>query len=764
MCGVFTTRSHVSMDSHISVCTGAPPPPAAPAPARAAPATKRLPYAAGPNAALLPPTWWAPVAHSRASGAAHEALCGVCQEALPAGGATGALCAHCPGAFHAECLSADAVPPPGAARAAWSCPTCEVRAARGDGPLVCNFCGRCGGRETANRLLVAVRPGGHGHAVAAHKWCADYSSGNRGTPYDPEVLWTEFWRARRLSCALCSRSGASAGCASGRCQRSFHAQCALEQPAKVAFCGATASLACVAHRSALTQPDGPPPRLPPPAPAASAPAAAAAAGVSKAGKPQGKAAPSGDGGAAAGGSGGAKAVPVGHKVATCNCRCCAKIRRDGWRDDDAADGGGGGGGGGAGGDAGGAGSQAKRAKTDANGGGAAAGGGADANSGGDGTQRAHAAAALSLAPAPAWWLGLHLSHGAAAVWSERTRAWSAAPPSALAPWLTLLTDVAPLGLAPAAVADAISAFIAAPRGVPAASLPADPPPAVRLARDDRDGVVRVLQHDATLRAGAVLACFRADCLTDAEAQTALWTPLPSGTALQLLRHEAQWAAASVPLAGGLVACAARVAGGCTLAGAVPSSDAAQQQPANAALVEASIAGFPALFAVATAAIPPGGALRLHCGAAHADALRGIRLRLAAVSSAAAAAAASAASSGRSHGVAVDTALAPPAEEACGDSQPGGRGGAALPMTHAAASPPLRGAPADPRRNGALEPGARERTASPPAEPRAWRDSETPPALCSTCGMRPRLHGFAHCSRACAVAALVPAVGARSLHA
>jgi hypothetical protein len=762
MCGVFTTRSHVSMDSHISVCNGAPPPaaPAAPAPARAAATTKRLPFAAGPSAALLPPTWWAPVAHSRADGAAHEALCGVCQEALPAGSAR-AQCAHCPGAFHAECLNADAVPPPGSARAVWSCPTCEVRAARGGGPLVCNFCGRCGGRETANRLLVAVRPGGHGHAVAAHKWCADYSSGNRGTPYDPEVLWSEFWRARRLSCALCGRSGASAGCASGRCQRSFHAQCALEQPAKVAFCGATASLACVAHRSALAQPDGPPPRLPPPAPAASAPASAATAAGSKVGASQG------DGDAAAGGRGVVKAPPVGHKLATCRCRCCSKIRRDGWRDDDAADGGGGGGG--AGGDAGGAGALAKRAKTDASCG--TAGGGANASGGGGSTQRAdagdatraEAAAASTLAPAPTWWLGLHLSRDAAAAWVERTRAWSAVPAADRAPWLTLLTDVAPLGLAPAAVAVAIAAFIVAPCGTPAASLPADPSPAVRLARDGRDGVVRVLQHDVSVPAGAVLACFRADCLTDAEAETALWSTAPvGGAALQLLRHEAQWAAASVPLMGGLVACAARVAGGCMLADAVPAADAAQPQPANAALVEASIAGFPALFAVATDAIPAGGALRLDCGAAHADALRGMRRRLAAVSSAAAAAAASAASSGRSHGVAADAVAAPPAEEACGDSQPGGGRGVgshalgALAMADAAASPPLR---------GALSPGARERTVSPSVEPRTWQDSEpSPPALCSTCGMQPRLHGFAHCSRACAVAALAPAVAARSLRA
>jgi hypothetical protein len=76
------------------------------------------------------------------------------------------------------------------------------------------------------------------HALAVHKVCADYNSGHGNFPYEPRVLWREFWRGRQLKCALCSKSGAKAGCALSACNQSYHPQCALEHPERVAFCSA----------------------------------------------------------------------------------------------------------------------------------------------------------------------------------------------------------------------------------------------------------------------------------------------------------------------------------------------------------------------------------------------------------------------------------------------------------------------------------------------------------------------------------------------
>jgi hypothetical protein len=137
------------------------------------------------------------------------------------------------------CLASAATgqPPADALAAGWRCPTCEVRAARGHELLLCNMCKRPAGQRSGNRMLLAMHAD-EPHALAVHKVCADYNSGHGNFPYEPRVLWREFWRGRQLKCALCSKSGATAGCALSACDQSYHVQCALEHPERVTFCSA----------------------------------------------------------------------------------------------------------------------------------------------------------------------------------------------------------------------------------------------------------------------------------------------------------------------------------------------------------------------------------------------------------------------------------------------------------------------------------------------------------------------------------------------
>ncbi len=301
LCLSWTSRLYSRLDAHMETCTGpplrvaeepVPPPPAA---------TKRtVPYTAGPKADTFPSNWWAPVASMRAPGMPHEATCGACQAGLADGGSV-SRCATCPASFHVVCLASAATgqPPSDALAAGWRCPTCEVRAARGTELLLCNMCKRPAGQRSGNRMLLAMHAD-EPHALAVHKVCADYNSGHGNFPYEPRVLWREFWRGRQLKCALCSKSGATAGCALSACDQSYHVQCALEHPERVTFCSAVA-LACVQHRVACGIPDCGPLKLPPPAPppAAAPRAAAPARGVLAAHKPD------------------------------CRCRPCAKRRREG---------------------------------------------------------------------------------------------------------------------------------------------------------------------------------------------------------------------------------------------------------------------------------------------------------------------------------------------------------------------------------------------------------------------------------------------------
>ena len=144
--------------------------------------------------------------------------------------------------------------------------TCHVRDARS---LVCNFCKRQGTRKSANRLLLVLyATEAEPRVIAVHKFCADLNSGHGGEAYNPEVVWTEYQRARQLKCALCGESGASAGCELDECPKSYHAQCALEHPDKVEFCSNAqgTALVCLKHRSTRGVPRGGPLMLPPPAP------------------------------------------------------------------------------------------------------------------------------------------------------------------------------------------------------------------------------------------------------------------------------------------------------------------------------------------------------------------------------------------------------------------------------------------------------------------------------------------------------------------
>lgn len=220
-------------------------------------------YAAGPLAKRMPSNFWAPL-HSElvtADGSAreHEKLCGCCQTGGPP--VISVACSACPAFFHKDCLGSFPL------RAAdWRCPVCEVRAARALTQLLCNFCGRGGTREAANRLLVALRPSGGDGAVVSHKWCAEFASGGGGTPYACDTLWAEYWRSRSLKCALCGGAGAASGCARQQCLCSYHIPCVLDQPGSVYFCNRTPSLACARHASALGRQEGPPRPLPRPAP------------------------------------------------------------------------------------------------------------------------------------------------------------------------------------------------------------------------------------------------------------------------------------------------------------------------------------------------------------------------------------------------------------------------------------------------------------------------------------------------------------------
>jgi hypothetical protein len=52
-------------------------------------------------------------------------------------------------------------------------------------------------------LLILHAAEAEPRVIAVHKFCADLNSGHGGNPYNPEVLWTEYQRARQLKCALC---------------------------------------------------------------------------------------------------------------------------------------------------------------------------------------------------------------------------------------------------------------------------------------------------------------------------------------------------------------------------------------------------------------------------------------------------------------------------------------------------------------------------------------------------------------------------------
>ena len=253
------------LEAHVDSCSGVPVAvvqKAEPVAAVVKP-VKRQPWSAGPNAAVFPSSWWAPATLELTG--PHEPQCGRC---LTGPEDLACRCATCPAAFHYVCLQSELTgeSPPAALAPGWRCMTCEVRDARG---LVCNFCKRLGTRKSANRLLLVLHASdAEPRVIAVHKFCADLNSGHGGSPYDPEVLWTEYQRARQLKCALCGESGAAAGCKLDECPNSYHAQCALEHPEKVEFCSSAlgAALVCVKHRAKLGVPEGGPLVLPPPAP------------------------------------------------------------------------------------------------------------------------------------------------------------------------------------------------------------------------------------------------------------------------------------------------------------------------------------------------------------------------------------------------------------------------------------------------------------------------------------------------------------------
>ena len=117
--------------------------------------------------------------------------------------------------------------------APYVCALCGVGGASGSGPAAASVCGR----------LLPLGVGAWVHVNCA-LWSAECFEKELGTLYQ---VPTAVRRSRRTTCGLCGKIGASVGCASKRCDMSYHFACALK--AGVTFTpNAAASTWCPMHQ------------------------------------------------------------------------------------------------------------------------------------------------------------------------------------------------------------------------------------------------------------------------------------------------------------------------------------------------------------------------------------------------------------------------------------------------------------------------------------------------------------------------------------
>jgi len=90
--------------------------------------------------------------------------------------------------------------------------------------LSCQFCHMMGGGPNEGPLIAFQR--GNKHALV-HAYCAKYSSDVEYADGVWKNVFKELTRASKLRCAICKAYGASIGCATKHCPRSYHFQCCV---------------------------------------------------------------------------------------------------------------------------------------------------------------------------------------------------------------------------------------------------------------------------------------------------------------------------------------------------------------------------------------------------------------------------------------------------------------------------------------------------------------------------------------------------------
>ncbi|KAF2350637.1 Extended PHD (ePHD) domain [Trinorchestia longiramus] len=92
--------------------------------------------------------------------------------------------------------------------------------------------------------------------TAFHHYCLLFSSGLSQSGKDEEGIFgflaadinKELSRGRRLHCCFCNKTGATIGCVNGKCRRSYHMHCGLQNSAQFSFSGEFRTW-CQSHRS-----------------------------------------------------------------------------------------------------------------------------------------------------------------------------------------------------------------------------------------------------------------------------------------------------------------------------------------------------------------------------------------------------------------------------------------------------------------------------------------------------------------------------------
>ncbi|XP_026152100.1 uncharacterized protein phf11 isoform X4 [Mastacembelus armatus] len=104
-----------------------------------------------------------------------------------------------------------------------------------DAKVSCILCKRCEETEKTGALSTKNEVTAHQNCLlfASKLWCRESPQFDDLFGFSVDDVLEEVNRGKKLSCNRCKQKGATAGCEVGRCKKSYHYPCAVEEGAKI---------------------------------------------------------------------------------------------------------------------------------------------------------------------------------------------------------------------------------------------------------------------------------------------------------------------------------------------------------------------------------------------------------------------------------------------------------------------------------------------------------------------------------------------------